>query len=92
MQKGLENQIEDNFKNSEQVMPDALLKSYFLDDNQLDYLHRHYRPIFTFDDNEECICLSKEKYDVCCKPNVLSSTKNRTEYISILQAVGDSTF
>ncbi|PQP78158.1 hypothetical protein C6B38_07905 [Spiroplasma sp. ChiS] len=71
------------------IIFDALLKSYYLDDDQLDYLHKHYRPIFTFDDNESCICLSKEQYANCCKTKVLNSTKNRAKYISILQAVGN---
>ncbi|WP_342255807.1 hypothetical protein [Spiroplasma endosymbiont of Poecilobothrus nobilitatus] len=91
MQNRLENQLEDTFKSSEQAMFDALLKSYYLDDDQLDYLHKHYRPIFTFDDNEACICLSNEQYANCCKTKVLNSTKNRAQYISILQAVGDLT-
>ncbi|MFU0251843.1 hypothetical protein [Spiroplasma sp. Moj] len=91
MQNGLEKQLEDTFKSSEQAMFDALLKSYYLDDDQLDYLHKHYRPIFTFDDNEACICLSNEQYANCCKTKVLNSTKNRAQYISILQAVGDLT-
>lgn len=89
MQNGLEKQLESTFKSSEQAMFDALLKSYYLDDDQLDYLHKHYRPIFTFDDNEACICLSKEQYANCCKTKVLNSTKNRAKYISILQAVGN---
>lgn len=89
MQNGLEKQLESTFKSSEQAIFDALLKSYYLDDDQLDYLHKHYRPIFTFDDNESCICLSKEQYANCCKTKVLNSTKNRAKYISILQAVGN---
>ncbi|WP_425380656.1 hypothetical protein [Spiroplasma endosymbiont of Stenodema calcarata] len=89
MQDGLEKQLEHNLKGTEQAMFDALLKSYYLDDDQLDYLHKHYRPIFTIADNEDCICLSKQKYKMCCKPKVLNSSQSRAEYISILQAVGD---
>ncbi|RUP77175.1 hypothetical protein D6D54_04390 [Spiroplasma poulsonii] len=91
MQDGLEKQLDHNLKGSEQAMFDALLKSYYLDDDQLDYLHKYYRPIFTFANDEDCICLSKQKYETCCKPKVLNSQKKREEYISILQAVGDPT-
>ncbi|WP_368486557.1 hypothetical protein [Spiroplasma sp. DGKH1] len=89
MSDQIEKHFNDNLKGQERSMFDALLKSYFLDDDQLDYLHQYYKPIFTIADNEDCICFSGKKYQDCCKPLVLATPHARDEYLSILQAISD---
>ncbi|AGM25040.1 hypothetical protein [Spiroplasma chrysopicola] len=87
MSDQIEKKLFGELKGSERAMFDALLKSYYLDDDQLDYLHRYYKPIFTIGDEENCICLSNKKYFECCKSKVLATNAQRDNYVSILEVI-----
>lgn len=71
---------------AETILQD-MLKSYYLDDGQLDYLHANYHHIFDFADSEVCICFSGKNYDQCCKTRVVTSTALKTNYISLIEVI-----
>lgn len=47
-----------------------VLNSFYLDNDQLDFINKEYKRIYEFELNEKCFCLSGNNYSDCCLKNL----------------------
>ncbi|WP_342252336.1 hypothetical protein [Spiroplasma endosymbiont of Amphibalanus improvisus] len=76
------------FNLAEQDLLESLLESYYLDDDQLDYINKFYKEIFTINDNEKCLCNSKLTWEKCCKKK-MDDNSTEENYISFFQTINN---